>query len=145
MKATMFLNLSLESLLNCIELWTFLINDLLSVKVHMSFSFPCSGFKQDCFQQRVFQSLNSILQLLNQAGLNPFPISEFCYTFILVFKQVNKIEVQYDKTSKQVDVQALKETLWLHIQETNTESVQVILNLLKIGSLPKYSRKCINA
>ncbi|KAI5671323.1 hypothetical protein M9H77_11687 [Catharanthus roseus] len=39
-------------------------------------------------------------------------------------RQVNKIEVQYDKTSKQVDVQALKETLWLHIQETNTESVQ---------------------
>ncbi|XP_038693218.1 condensin complex subunit 2-like isoform X2 [Tripterygium wilfordii] len=32
-------------------------------------------------------------------------------------RQVNKIEVQYDKTSKQVDVQALKETLWDHIQE----------------------------
>ncbi|XP_061360314.1 condensin complex subunit 2-like [Gastrolobium bilobum] len=35
--------------------------------------------------------------------------------------QINKIEVQYDKTSKQVDVQALKITLWDHIQE----SVQV--------------------
>ncbi|GMN70217.1 hypothetical protein TIFTF001_039259 [Ficus carica] len=34
-------------------------------------------------------------------------------------RQVNKIEVQYDKTSKQVDVQALKETLWDHIQESN--------------------------
>ncbi|KAF8414131.1 hypothetical protein HHK36_002130 [Tetracentron sinense] len=31
-------------------------------------------------------------------------------------RQVNKIEVQYDKTSKQVDVHALKETLWDHIQ-----------------------------
>ena len=38
----------------------------------------------------------------------------FVYTL-----QVNKIEVQYDKTSKQVDVQALKETLWDHIQESN--------------------------
>ncbi|KAK7839419.1 condensin complex subunit 2 [Quercus suber] len=33
-------------------------------------------------------------------------------------RQVNKVEVQYDKTSKQVDVQALKETLWDHIQES---------------------------
>ncbi|XP_010543005.1 PREDICTED: condensin complex subunit 2 isoform X2 [Tarenaya hassleriana] len=32
--------------------------------------------------------------------------------------QVNKIEVQYDKTSKQVDVQVLKETLWDCIQES---------------------------
>ncbi|PNX82464.1 condensin complex subunit 2-like protein, partial [Trifolium pratense] len=29
---------------------------------------------------------------------------------------VSKIEVQYDKTSKQVDVQALKVTLWDHVQ-----------------------------
>ncbi|XP_020234206.1 condensin complex subunit 2 isoform X2 [Cajanus cajan] len=33
-------------------------------------------------------------------------------------RQVNKIEVQYDKTSKQVDVQALKFTLWDHVQES---------------------------
>ncbi|XP_059662453.1 condensin complex subunit 2-like isoform X2 [Cornus florida] len=33
-------------------------------------------------------------------------------------RQVNKIEVQYDKTSKQVDVHVLKETLWDHIQES---------------------------
>ncbi|XP_050208349.1 condensin complex subunit 2 isoform X2 [Mercurialis annua] len=33
-------------------------------------------------------------------------------------RQVNKIEVQYDKTSKQVDVQVLKETLWHHIEES---------------------------
>lgn len=32
--------------------------------------------------------------------------------------QINKIEVQYDKTSKQVDVQALKLILWDHIQES---------------------------
>lgn len=30
-------------------------------------------------------------------------------------RQVNKIEVQYDKTAKQVDVHVLKETLWDHI------------------------------
>ncbi|CAL5342383.1 unnamed protein product [Camellia sinensis] len=39
-------------------------------------------------------------------------------------RQVNKIEVQYDKTSKQVDVQALKETLWAHIQESTQMSIQ---------------------
>ncbi|XP_031392689.1 condensin complex subunit 2 isoform X2 [Punica granatum] len=39
-------------------------------------------------------------------------------------RQVNKIEVQYDKTSKQVDVQALKETLWDHTQRTFDTSVQ---------------------
>ncbi|XP_038702660.1 condensin complex subunit 2-like isoform X1 [Tripterygium wilfordii] len=38
-------------------------------------------------------------------------------TFVSQPRQVNKIEVQYDKTSKQVDVQALKETLWDHMQE----------------------------
>lgn len=39
--------------------------------------------------------------------------------------QVNKIEVQYDKTSKQVDVQALKITLWDHVQESVKLPVQV--------------------
>lgn len=39
--------------------------------------------------------------------------------------QVNKIEVQYDKTSKQVDVQALKVTLWDCMQESQEKSVQV--------------------
>ncbi|XP_042519041.1 condensin complex subunit 2 [Macadamia integrifolia] len=33
-------------------------------------------------------------------------------------RQVNKIEVQYDKTSKQVDVHALKETLWSSVQKS---------------------------
>ncbi|KAM7270086.1 hypothetical protein ACFE04_029300 [Oxalis oulophora] len=41
-------------------------------------------------------------------------------------RQVNKIEVQYDKTSKQVDVQALKETLWGHIQESPHVSTQIL-------------------
>ncbi|KAE8125500.1 hypothetical protein FH972_020301 [Carpinus fangiana] len=34
-------------------------------------------------------------------------------------RRVNKIEVQYDKTSKQVDVQSLKETLWDRIHESS--------------------------
>ncbi|WJX43909.1 hypothetical protein P8452_30953 [Trifolium repens] len=37
-------------------------------------------------------------------------------TLITQPRQVSKIEVQYDKTSKQVDVQALKVTLWDHVQ-----------------------------
>ncbi|XP_042477753.1 condensin complex subunit 2-like [Macadamia integrifolia] len=39
-------------------------------------------------------------------------------TLISQPRQVNKIEVQYDKTSKQVDVHALKETLWSHMRES---------------------------
>lgn len=39
--------------------------------------------------------------------------------------QVNKIEVQYDKTSKQVDVQALKETLWDRTQKSFETWAQV--------------------
>ncbi|KAG9154533.1 hypothetical protein Leryth_014974 [Lithospermum erythrorhizon] len=39
-------------------------------------------------------------------------------------RQVSKIEVQYDKTSKQVDVQVLKETLWDHIQELSHSNQQ---------------------
>ncbi|XP_030539605.1 condensin complex subunit 2 isoform X2 [Rhodamnia argentea] len=39
-------------------------------------------------------------------------------------RQVNKIEVQYDKTSKQVDVQALKETLWDRILRPPEMSTQ---------------------
>ncbi|KAK7257564.1 hypothetical protein RIF29_31617 [Crotalaria pallida] len=45
-------------------------------------------------------------------------------TLISQPRQVNKIEVQYDKTSKQVDVQALKTTLWDHVQESAKLSVQ---------------------
>ncbi|KAB1215160.1 Condensin complex subunit 2 [Morella rubra] len=40
-------------------------------------------------------------------------------TLISQPRRVNKIEVRYDKLSKQVDVHALKETLWDHIQESS--------------------------
>ncbi|CAN1161306.1 Condensin complex subunit 2 [Linum perenne] len=39
-------------------------------------------------------------------------------------RQVAKIDVKYDKSSKQVDVQRLKETLWHHIQDSPQTSVQ---------------------
>ncbi|XP_065876406.1 condensin complex subunit 2 [Euphorbia lathyris] len=39
-------------------------------------------------------------------------------------RQVRKIEVQYDRSCKQVDVQTLKETLWHHIQDSPQESSQ---------------------
>ncbi|XVE78431.1 hypothetical protein DITRI_Ditri13aG0144500 [Diplodiscus trichospermus] len=39
-------------------------------------------------------------------------------------RQISKIEVQYDKTSKQVDVQNLKETLWDHMQQSPGTSFQ---------------------
>ncbi|XWS36771.1 hypothetical protein CRYUN_Cryun20dG0114400 [Craigia yunnanensis] len=42
----------------------------------------------------------------------------FWFSFCLSHFQVSRIEVQYDMTSKQVDVQTLKETLWDHIQQS---------------------------
>ncbi|XP_024047741.1 condensin complex subunit 2 isoform X2 [Citrus clementina] len=39
-------------------------------------------------------------------------------------RQVQKVEVEYDKTSKQVDVQTLKETIWVHIQESPQMATQ---------------------
>ncbi|CAI9754444.1 unnamed protein product [Fraxinus pennsylvanica] len=39
-------------------------------------------------------------------------------------RQISKIEVQFDKTSKQVDVHSLKETLWDHMQKLNETSIQ---------------------
>lgn len=51
------------------------------------------------------------------------PSSGLTFVFFLFVKQVNKIEVNYDKTSKQVDVQALKETLWSSMQETQVCSL----------------------
>ncbi|KAL8209088.1 hypothetical protein R6Q57_008500 [Mikania cordata] len=51
-------------------------------------------------------------------------------------RQVDKIEVEYDKTSKQVDVQALKETLWSSMQEsheTNTLSFKHLLTSFPTG------------
>ncbi|KAJ3695667.1 hypothetical protein LUZ60_001044 [Juncus effusus] len=37
-------------------------------------------------------------------------------------RQVNKIDIKYDKVSKQVDVHALKEMLWNHIQDSVKDS-----------------------
>lgn len=37
-------------------------------------------------------------------------------------RKVQKIEVDYDKTSKQIDVRALKETLWQNLQDVSPES-----------------------
>ncbi|KAL6554140.1 hypothetical protein OROMI_019813 [Orobanche minor] len=60
-------------------------------------------------------------------------------------RQVSKIEVQYDKTSKQVDVHALKETLWDHIQQPNQIPVEVSRGTRKIRlfqtSVGQFSRR----
>lgn len=59
-------------------------------------------------------------------------------------RQVNKIEVQYDKTSKQVDVQALKETLWGHMQKSTQSSVkdeeEAVSFRQILASFPDHSR-----
>ncbi|XP_039027257.1 condensin complex subunit 2-like [Hibiscus syriacus] len=53
--------------------------------------------------------------------------SDLDYSGMLVSqpRQVSKIEVEYDKASKQVDVQALKETLWDQIQQSQETSFQI--------------------
>ncbi|XP_060188895.1 condensin complex subunit 2 [Lycium barbarum] len=52
---------------------------------------------------------------------NTFSDVEESSTLVSQPRQVNKIEVQYDKTSKQVDVQVLKETLWDQLNQTSVE------------------------
>ncbi|TMW94675.1 hypothetical protein EJD97_009948 [Solanum chilense] len=52
---------------------------------------------------------------------NTFSDVDESSTLVSQPRQVNKIEVQYDKTSKQVDVQALKETLWDQLNQTSVE------------------------
>ncbi|KAJ8557253.1 hypothetical protein K7X08_002878 [Anisodus acutangulus] len=52
---------------------------------------------------------------------NVFSDVEESSTLVSQPRQVNKIEVQYDKTSKQVDVQVLKETLWDQLNQTSVE------------------------
>lgn len=47
--------------------------------------------------------------------------------FFILTSQVQKVEVEYDKTSKQVDVQTLKETIWVHIQESPQMAAQVYI------------------
>ncbi|GFY99154.1 hypothetical protein Acr_13g0005550 [Actinidia rufa] len=61
-------------------------------------------------------------------------------------RQVNKIEVQYDKASKQVDVQALKETLWDHIREFTQMSVQGQEEAVSFKHvLASFPRECMAA
>ncbi|KAG0459735.1 hypothetical protein HPP92_022863 [Vanilla planifolia] len=52
-------------------------------------------------------------------------------------RQVNKMDIQYDKVSKQVDVHALKESLWTHIQET-VEEKEVSVSMKQV--LQRYHR-----
>ncbi|KAJ9560987.1 hypothetical protein OSB04_006147 [Centaurea solstitialis] len=58
-------------------------------------------------------------------------------------RQVNKIEVEYDKTSKQVDVQALKETLWSSMQETHgsTQETKTLSFQHLLSSFPTDNKK----
>ncbi|XP_021893750.1 condensin complex subunit 2 [Carica papaya] len=49
---------------------------------------------------------------------NSYSDVEDSNTLVSQPRQVKKIDVQFDKTSKQVDVQALKVTLWNHLQES---------------------------
>lgn len=44
--------------------------------------------------------------------------------------QVQKIDVNYDKTSKQVDVRILKETLWSRLQDIQKAPETVSSSLL---------------
>lgn len=70
-------------------------------------------------QAPLFLNLDRFVGLSTCLSHAALPLSH-----ILDCTQVNKVEVQYDKTSKQVDVHALKETLWGNIQ-LNQSPVEV--------------------
>ncbi|XBI64242.1 hypothetical protein VPH35_044447 [Triticum aestivum] len=58
-------------------------------------------------------------------------------------RQVNKIDVQYDKVSKQVDVHALKELLWNHIH-TSAKTADLVIHVLwlLLSTIIKYRSNC---
>ncbi|PKI64944.1 hypothetical protein CRG98_014658 [Punica granatum] len=62
-------------------------------------------------EKEVMAEPSSLVQSVDD-GNNHSDAEDGLDTIVSQTCQVNKIEVQYDKTSKQVDVQALKETLW---------------------------------
>ncbi|KAL8153041.1 hypothetical protein V2J09_010801 [Rumex salicifolius] len=57
-------------------------------------------------------------------------------------RQVNKIEVQYDRTSKQVDVQALKEVLWDQMKDSCHDLPQGAEVLSFKGVLTNFPSEC---
>lgn len=65
------------------------------------------------------------MEYMNLLSLFCLGIGECLHFASFTKMQVNKIDIHYDKTSKQVDVQVLKETLWDQIQGLNQTSVQV--------------------
>ncbi|KAM7492361.1 hypothetical protein LguiA_035282 [Lonicera macranthoides] len=74
---------------------------------------------------------------------NAYSDVEDSSTLVSQPRQVNKIEVQYDKTSKQVDVQALKVTLWDCMQESQAKSVQAQEETLSFRQiLATFPNKC---
>nr|XP_043622218.1 condensin complex subunit 2-like [Erigeron canadensis] len=70
---------------------------------------------------------------------NAYSDVEDSATLVSQPRQVNKIEVEYDKTSKQVDVQALKEILWSSMQETHETKTFSFKNIL--ASFPTDQKK----
>ncbi|KAI3702571.1 hypothetical protein L6452_28314 [Arctium lappa] len=63
-------------------------------------------------------------------------------TLISQPRQVNKIEVQYDKKSKQVDVHILKETLWSSMQEMQISAEEETLSFKSIlASFPADKKR----
>jgi hypothetical protein len=53
-------------------------------------------------------------------------IIKFELIWLFLQSKVNKIDIQYDKVSKQVDVHALKEVLWNHIHASAETDDQVM-------------------
>ncbi|KAJ0982430.1 hypothetical protein J5N97_010685 [Dioscorea zingiberensis] len=61
-------------------------------------------------------------------------------------RQVNKLDIQYDKFSKQVDVHALKDMLWTHIEhsiETHMEGCDSTVSFRQV--LHQFSNDCSDA
>ncbi|KAI3769654.1 hypothetical protein L6452_00763 [Arctium lappa] len=72
---------------------------------------------------------------------NTYNDVEDSITLVSQPRQVNKIEVEYDKTSKQVDVQALKETLWSSMQETHAQETKTLSFKHILASFPTDNKK----
>ncbi|VVA17574.1 PREDICTED: condensin complex [Prunus dulcis] len=79
--------------------------------------------QSDDYGQSPFYDDDNVFGGQYDDGISHSDVEDFS-TLVSQPRQVNKIEVHYDKTSKQVDVQVLKETLWGHVQESVHMSTQ---------------------
>ncbi|GKD18398.1 condensin complex subunit 2, partial [Tanacetum coccineum] len=103
---------------------------LLSNKLHQEVNGDFPSWDDDCGAGDQFDDENAYSDVEDSTTLISQP------------RQVEKIEVQYDRKSKQVDVHVLKETLWSSMQEMHNSAQDESLSFKNmLASFPLDKKK----